>query len=167
MNPLARCVLKLTAETLQTSTKYQKHVKEFRKNENTPRITIEYNWFLLLSVRNSVFNHSLNTLGLAAGWVKWYLDIPPPLIPRIRWYGEGIFGFYQARQRLFITVMWLIEKVPLWQKLILHILQSLYYPPIQYLFKTNRGQVTHICVVDLTIIGSDNDSSPGRRQAII
>ena len=32
---------------------------------------------------------------------------------------------------------------------------------------THWGRVTHICVVDLTIIASDNDLSPGRRQAII
>ena len=32
---------------------------------------------------------------------------------------------------------------------------------------THWGRVTHICVVDLTIIGSDNGLSPGRRQAII
>ena len=32
---------------------------------------------------------------------------------------------------------------------------------------THWGQVTHICVSKLTIIGSDNDLSPGRRQAII
>ena len=32
---------------------------------------------------------------------------------------------------------------------------------------THRGRVTHICVSDLTIIGSDNGLSPGRRQAII
>ena len=29
------------------------------------------------------------------------------------------------------------------------------------------GRVTHICVGDLTIIGSDNGLSPGRREAII
>ena len=29
------------------------------------------------------------------------------------------------------------------------------------------GQVTHICLGDLTIIGSDNGLSPGRRQAIV
>ena len=29
------------------------------------------------------------------------------------------------------------------------------------------GRVTHICVSNLTIIGSDNGLSPGRRQAII
>ena len=29
------------------------------------------------------------------------------------------------------------------------------------------GQVTHICVSELTIIGSDSGLSPGRRQAII
>ena len=32
---------------------------------------------------------------------------------------------------------------------------------------THWGRVTHICVSKLTIIGSDNSLSPGRRQAII
>ena len=32
---------------------------------------------------------------------------------------------------------------------------------------THWGRVTHICVVKLTIIGSDNGLLPGRRQAII
>ena len=32
---------------------------------------------------------------------------------------------------------------------------------------THRGRVTHICVSKITIIGSDNGLSPGRRQAII
>ena len=32
---------------------------------------------------------------------------------------------------------------------------------------THWGRVTHICVGKLSIIGSDNGSSPGRRQAII
>ena len=32
---------------------------------------------------------------------------------------------------------------------------------------THWGRVTHICVGKLTIIGSDNDLSPERRQAII
>ena len=32
---------------------------------------------------------------------------------------------------------------------------------------THWGRVTHICVVKLTIIGSDNGLSPGRRQVII
>ena len=32
---------------------------------------------------------------------------------------------------------------------------------------THWGRVTHICVSKLTIIGSHNDLSPGRRQAII
>ena len=34
-------------------------------------------------------------------------------------------------------------------------------------FLTHWGRVTHICVDKLTIIGSDNGLSPGRRQAII
>ena len=37
--------------------------------------------------------------------------------------------------------------------------------PVYYLI-THWGRVTHICVNKLTIIGSDNDLSPGRRQAI-
>ena len=32
---------------------------------------------------------------------------------------------------------------------------------------THWGRVTHLCVSELTIIGSDNGLSPGRRQAII
>ena len=32
---------------------------------------------------------------------------------------------------------------------------------------THWGRLTHICVGKLTIIGSDNGLSPGRRQAII
>ena len=32
---------------------------------------------------------------------------------------------------------------------------------------THWGRVTHICVDKLTVIGSDNDLPPGRRQAII
>ena len=39
---------------------------------------------------------------------------------------------------------------------------------IWYIFLlTHWGRVTHICVSKLTIIGSDNGLSPGRRQAII
>ena len=37
----------------------------------------------------------------------------------------------------------------------------------QSLRLTHWGRVTHICVSKLTIIGSDNGLSPGRRQAII
>ena len=50
--------------------------------------------------------------------------------------------------------------------------KTIYWHPL-ILFKllqlilTHRGRVTHICVVKLTIIGSDNGLSHGRRQAII
>ena len=36
-----------------------------------------------------------------------------------------------------------------------------------YQMLTHWGQVMHVCVSNLTIIGSDNGLSPGRRQAII
>ena len=35
------------------------------------------------------------------------------------------------------------------------------------LYVNSLGPVTHICVGNLTIIGSDNGLSPGRHQAII
>ena len=38
---------------------------------------------------------------------------------------------------------------------------------VQLILLTHWGRVTHICVGTLTIIGSDNSLSPGRRQAII
>ena len=37
----------------------------------------------------------------------------------------------------------------------------------QFWYLTHWGRVTHICVNKLTLIGSDNGLSPGRRQAII
>ena len=44
--------------------------------------------------------------------------------------------------------------------------------PVSYRWQRHQhltywGRVTHICVGNLTIIGSDNGLSPGRRQAII
>ena len=39
--------------------------------------------------------------------------------------------------------------------------------PYWVIISTHWGRVTHICVSNLNIIGSDNGLSPGRRQAII
>ena len=44
---------------------------------------------------------------------------------------------------------------------------SLAYLIVTAAIKTHWGRVTYICVGNLTIIGSDNGLSPGRRQAII
>ena len=41
------------------------------------------------------------------------------------------------------------------------------YRSYRHVIKNHCGWVTHICVGNLTIIGSDNDLSPGRRQVII
>ena len=48
-----------------------------------------------------------------------------------------------------------------WTLLIRHVYESKWHQ------LTHWGWVTHICVSKLTIIGSDNVLSPGRRQAII
>ena len=40
-------------------------------------------------------------------------------------------------------------------------------PSVHDIDLTHWGRVTHICVGNITIIGSDNGLSPGRREAII
>ena len=53
-----------------------------------------------------------------------------------------------------------------WRQFLLEVFTS--HNGFQYAQRlTHWGRVTHICVSKLTIIGSDNGLSPGRRQAII
>ena len=47
------------------------------------------------------------------------------------------------------------------------VIMYIYIKAFYSLVLTHWGQVTHICISKLTIIGSDNGLSPGRRQAII
>ena len=55
------------------------------------------------------------------------------------------------------TIIWTSDGLGYW-----HIYASISLDELTY-----WGRVTHICVGNLTIIGSDNGLSPGRRQAII
>ena len=74
-----------------------------------------------------------------------------------------------------IHVFCLTQPIPcllmLWRLLEPMHQQAWYWSPKpEYSFSsilTHWGRVTHICVGKLTIIGSDNGLSPGRRQAII
>ena len=63
------------------------------------------------------------------------------------------------------------EWAPVWRRHFqMHFLQSKLYAYTiftEVYSLTHWGRVTHICVSKLTIIGSDNGLSPGRRQAII
>ena len=52
-------------------------------------------------------------------------------------------------------------------ELIIHVSMNVFNSAFMYYGLTHWGRVTHICVGKLTIIGSDNGLSPGRRQAII
>ena len=46
-------------------------------------------------------------------------------------------------------------------------MQRRQYHVIYQFYLTHWVRMTHICIVNLTIIGSDNGLSPGRRQATI
>ena len=57
---------------------------------------------------------------------------------------------------------------PIWKKIqVIFVSRIKYTTYIDGLLLTHWGRVTHICVSELTVIGSDNGLSPGRRQAII
>ena len=72
-----------------------------------------------------------------------------------RWY-DNILGIYWQlylfKHRIGYITCWCYDMVAIY---------SICTP------LTHWGRVTHICVSKLTIIGSDNGLSPGRRQAII
>ena len=56
-----------------------------------------------------------------------------------------------------------------WLRYGIHVVKSFHNVSLfsRLFILTHWGRVTHICVSDLTSIGSDNSLSPGRRQAII
>ena len=63
----------------------------------------------------------------------------------------------QQRSRHWLgAITWTYVHQVLWRQM----------TPLAYNDLTHWGRVTHICVGNLTIIGSDNGLSPGRRQAI-
>ena len=67
---------------------------------------------------------------------------------------------------IIIIIIILILMTALWQLIYGHtilVLVTLHFGDIL----THWGRVTHICVSRLTITGSDNSLSPGRRQAVI
>ena len=72
------------------------------------------------------------------------------------------------------TVMWTIEYPQIRSKVIMILETTLkmkivtnYHGHSITIWGTHWGLVTHTCICNPTIIGSDNGLSPGRRQAII
>ena len=67
-----------------------------------------------------------------------------------------------------MCIFWIWQSLLLWSLILLqrfpHVSFSCMGLCLSYL--NHWGRVTHICVGNLTIIGSDNGLSPGRRQAI-
>ena len=76
-----------------------------------------------------------------------------------RWYGTPWRSF-----SVTLTHWGRCKMTAIWQT----ILSNAFSRIKTYEFRlTHWGRVTHICIGKLTIIGSDNGLSPGRRQAII
>ena len=65
----------------------------------------------------------------------------------------------------WITMVFVWQTWGIW--LLLNHISIKHYQDHSLVGGTLRGRVTHTCVGNLTIIGSDNGLSPGRRQAII
>ena len=104
-----------------------------------------------------------------AGWWGRYgtKDItrrsPKLAFPLVQFYGAvTVWSMLQSASHIYSNKPTCCQNNPtkslLWMHL--HLFQYLYH-------LTHWGQVTHICVGKLTIIGSDNGLSPERRQAII
>ena len=78
-------------------------------------------------------------IGITLRWIPWYLTI--------------------TNLTLF--------QVMAWCRQVIDKLYSNLYNKLYRILLNHWGRVTHICVGNLTIIGSDNGLSPSRRQAII
>ena len=107
-----------------------------------PQGTLEYLWSISV-------NKDILTRLLIGWWLCW-----EPIINQVLKYWLDNLGFYvymsYKPRNLFFS---------------LKVLPTLLHDITSHL--THWGRVMHICIGNLTIIGSDNGLSPGSRQAII
>ena len=101
---------------------------------------------------------------VATGHVTW-------LSKRIRfWYSTEMIKLYHTynlalkNNTNIFTILWTSPVCVLFYR---NSISQYRDQNMEHCFLTHRGRVTHICVIKLTIIGSDNGLSPDRRQAII
>ena len=100
-----------------------------------------HHWFRLWLGTDQATNHYFNR------WWLFYWQIYASL-----GLNESIWSYHLVSEGISIAMIrWSHDPGPL----------------ISLYVLTHWGQVTHICVSKLTIIGSDNGLSPGRCQAII
>ena len=92
----------------------------------------------------------------------------------ISWTNDSLLKLDAHGQNLSEIVIkiqfWLKKRKYIWKWYIQnysHFIQPSMYDDIYLHFLTHWGRVTQICISKLTIIGSDNGLSTGRRQAII
>ena len=92
-----------------------------------------------------------------------------PSMINIQWFPLSLGPFKWMQLTIYLTcIIWIVDlcvrkRYQDQGQAITSFIYCIYFsPPL-----THWGRVTHICVIKLTIIGSDNGLSPGRRQAII
>ena len=92
-------------------------------------------------------------------WLTHPAPPPPPPPPRTKWppFRRRYFPMRFREWKVLYFVWNFMKFVPM----------GLIGNTSALVYLTHWGRGTHICVVKLTIIGSDNDLSPGRRQTII
>ena len=116
---------------------------------------ISYN----ISIRRFLIKHALLAVNFAQ-------ICRGPSYPLSSWYIVDIFkcAFSDNDGRkddIFLIVGAIYTRISIW------LIQEVRIEEAYFDTLTHWGRVTHICVGNLTIIGSDNGLSPGRRQAII
>ena len=119
-----------------------------------------YNFYRVLLI--GVFRFSNDS---APRWMPWDLtNLKSTLVQVMAWCRQSTSHYYLSQCWPSSMSPHGITR-PQWVNISIHRLNTLNSSPCQGL--THWGRVTHICVGNLTIIGSDNGLSPGRRQAII
>ena len=113
-----------------------------------------WNWESCVTMNNLPLILRRNDDVIIASCVNW-AHVFVPLIPE------------KCRGRYF-TKDWLLLWMPVFRDAISQtpFSNAFSWMKMYELWLTHWGRVTHICVGNLTIIGSDNGLSPGRRQAI-
>ena len=118
-----------------------------------------------------------NDCGIHGRILRYSSATPPACVAKSNIVHQDIWIFHDDEYYMNHVCSWLWKNyATLWRSsaafsivldFIIHWLAAGILLCMTEIWLTHWGRVTHICVSNLTIIGSDNGFSPGRRQVII